>query len=103
MTPAGRPQIGTPINVRLGDGLLAAVDAKANRLGISRAEMIREVLDDSLRERNPMTDIDRRAVVGLVQTLNDLADKACAQKGEYGQGLQAAYERAAEHAEEILK
>ena len=49
MTPVGRPEIGTPINVRLGDELLAAVDAKANRLGISRAEMIRMLLADSLQ------------------------------------------------------
>jgi hypothetical protein len=46
---AGRPEVGTPINVRLGDELLAAVDAKANRLGVSRAELIRMLLADSLQ------------------------------------------------------
>jgi metal-responsive CopG/Arc/MetJ family transcriptional regulator len=44
MSPVGRPEIGQPINVRLGDELLAAVDAKAQRLGMSRAEVIRTVL-----------------------------------------------------------
>ena len=48
MTPAGRPEIGHPINIRLGDELLAAVDAKAARLGVSRAELIRMLLTDQL-------------------------------------------------------
>lgn len=48
MSPAGRPEIGQPINVRLGDKLLEAVDAKAKRLGESRAEVIRMLLTDSL-------------------------------------------------------
>lgn len=47
MTP-GRPKVGTPINVRLGDELLAAVDAKADRVGMSRAELIRTILTDAL-------------------------------------------------------
>jgi hypothetical protein len=42
------PEIGQPINVRLGDELLAAVDAKAHRLGYSRAEVIRLILSDAL-------------------------------------------------------
>lgn len=48
MTPAGRPEIGQPINIRLGDELLAAVDAKAYSLGYSRAETIRILLADAL-------------------------------------------------------
>lgn len=48
MSPAGRPEIGQPINVRLGDELLAAVNAKADAIGISRAEMIRMILADNL-------------------------------------------------------
>jgi metal-responsive CopG/Arc/MetJ family transcriptional regulator len=46
MSPAGRPEIGQPINVRLGDELLAAVDRMADRQGLSRAEMIRLILSD---------------------------------------------------------
>ena len=46
MTPVGRPEIGQPINIRLGDELLAHVDAKARRQGISRAELIRMILAD---------------------------------------------------------
>jgi predicted DNA binding CopG/RHH family protein len=53
MSPAGRPEIGQPINVRLGDELLVAVDAKAERLGISRAEMIRTILDDYFVSETP--------------------------------------------------
>jgi predicted DNA binding CopG/RHH family protein len=48
VTKVGRPEIGTPINIRLGDELLAAVNAKAASLGVSRAEVIRTILTDSL-------------------------------------------------------
>ena len=44
----GRPEIGTPINVRLGDDLLKAIDAKAAEYGVSRAEFIRSTLLQSL-------------------------------------------------------
>jgi hypothetical protein len=44
VSPVGRPEIGTPINVRLGDNLLADIDARAYRLGVSRASLIRSML-----------------------------------------------------------
>ena len=44
MTPAGRPEIGQPINIRLGDDLLAEVDEYAAELGVSRAEAIRQLV-----------------------------------------------------------
>lgn len=44
MSPAGRPEIGQPINVRLGEELLAKVDAFAEVYEISRAEAIRRML-----------------------------------------------------------
>lgn len=44
MTPVGRPEIGAPINVRLGNDLLAEVDAYAAELGFSRAEAIRQLV-----------------------------------------------------------
>jgi metal-responsive CopG/Arc/MetJ family transcriptional regulator len=44
MTPAGRPVVGTPINIRLGDALLEAVDDYAKCEGISRAEAIRALV-----------------------------------------------------------
>lgn len=53
MSPAGRPEIGQPINIRLGDDLLAAVDRKAERLGMSRAELIRTLLDDYFASETP--------------------------------------------------
>lgn len=44
MSPGGRPEIGQPINIRLGDELLAKVDAFAETYEISRAEAIRRML-----------------------------------------------------------
>jgi predicted DNA binding CopG/RHH family protein len=48
MTPAGRPEIGQPINIRLSHELLAAVDAKAGLLKMSRAKLIRTILTRQL-------------------------------------------------------
>lgn len=44
MTPSGRPEIGQPINVRLGDELLASVDKMALAYGWSRAMAIRHLI-----------------------------------------------------------
>jgi hypothetical protein len=44
MTPAGRPEIGQPINIRLPEELLARVDALATEESVSRAEEIRRLL-----------------------------------------------------------
>ncbi|TRW85566.1 ribbon-helix-helix protein, CopG family [Mycolicibacterium sp. 018/SC-01/001] len=49
MTPAGRPEIGQPINIRLGNELLAEVDAFAETEGIKRAEAIRQLVQRGLR------------------------------------------------------
>ncbi|MBU8820946.1 ribbon-helix-helix domain-containing protein [Mycolicibacterium goodii] len=49
MTPAGRPSVGAPINVRLGDDLLAEVDAYAAAEDIKRAEAIRRLVQRGLR------------------------------------------------------
>lgn len=46
--PGGRPAIGKPTPVRLGDALLARVDAEATRRGTTRAETIRDILDAAL-------------------------------------------------------
>lgn len=48
MTPAGRPEIGQPINVRLGEDLLAKVDAYATREGIGRARALRAIISAAL-------------------------------------------------------
>jgi len=50
MSPAGRPEIGTPINVRLGDELLAAVDAYAKHTEATRAQAVRRLIHDALME-----------------------------------------------------
>lgn len=44
MSPGGRPEIGQPINVRIGDQLLADIDARAHSLGVTRASLIRSML-----------------------------------------------------------
>lgn len=51
MTPRGRPEIGTPVNVRLGDDLLAEVDEYAVSLGLSRAETIRQLVRVAMIEK----------------------------------------------------
>lgn len=48
VTPAGRPEVGRPVNVRLGDELLAQVDAYATAEGIKRAEAIRQLVERGL-------------------------------------------------------
>lgn len=40
----GRPEVGRPINIRLGDELLDKVDRQARAAGITRAELIRRVV-----------------------------------------------------------
>jgi antitoxin component of RelBE/YafQ-DinJ toxin-antitoxin module len=54
MSPAGRPEIGQPINVRLGDELLAEIDAEAKRCGMSRAQILRMLLAEALNNRQPV-------------------------------------------------
>lgn len=56
VSPAGRPEIGKPINVRFDDKLLAKVDAKAHRLAISRAELIRRIVGRVLADPEASTD-----------------------------------------------
>lgn len=50
MSPGGRPEVGKPINVRLGDELLAQVDDWAEAEGIKRAEAIRLLVKHGLRK-----------------------------------------------------
>lgn len=49
----GRPEVGKPINVRLGDELLGRVDAWAEKLGKSRADILRELVEAGLAARTP--------------------------------------------------
>lgn len=44
----GRPEIGGRVNLRLGDALVAALDARAKSEGINRAELARRLLTDAL-------------------------------------------------------
>jgi len=46
---AGRPEVGRPVNIRLGDELLAEVDAFAEAEGVKRAEAIRQLVQRGLR------------------------------------------------------
>jgi hypothetical protein len=44
----GRPEVGAAVHVRLGDDLLAMVDAYASERGIKRAEAIRRLTTDAV-------------------------------------------------------
>ncbi|AYE99573.1 hypothetical protein C0J29_31935 (plasmid) [Mycobacterium paragordonae] len=46
--PVGRPEVGRPVNIRLGDELLAKVDAYAAGEGIKRAEAVRQLVQRAL-------------------------------------------------------
>lgn len=43
----GRPEIGPPVNIRLGD-LLPKIDARANAEGVTRAELVRRLVAAAL-------------------------------------------------------
>ena len=49
MTPAGRPEIGQPVNIRLGEAL-ARVDSYAERVGVTRAQAVRALVNAALSE-----------------------------------------------------
>lgn len=48
MTGKGRPPTGTAVHIRIPDELLAEVDRQAQGLAVSRAEMIRRLLDHAV-------------------------------------------------------
>jgi hypothetical protein len=54
--PIGRPPIGTPVQVRLPDELVAWVDAQADAAGVKRAAFIRDLLEGA----RPAEEADRR-------------------------------------------
>lgn len=64
MSPAGRPEIGTPVNIRLGDDLLAQVDQFAQVESVSRAEAIRQLVQRGLRRRLQINPQPLRVVKG---------------------------------------
>lgn len=57
MSPAGRPEIGQPINVRLGDDLLARVDVwrLSGPVQVSRASAVRSMVAAALAELDDET------------------------------------------------
>lgn len=60
VSPAGRPEIGQPINIRLGNELLAEVDQEAQKRGVSRAEAVRQLLTG---RPIVLTDFERMAAI----------------------------------------
>jgi hypothetical protein len=50
MSPMGRPEIGQPVNTRLGSDLLGRVDAFAERERVSRAEAMRRLVAAGLKK-----------------------------------------------------
>ena len=61
----GRPAIGEPVNVRLGEELLSQVDAYAREHGHSRAEAIRIMLAEFLTIEQPYAVTIRDMATGL--------------------------------------
>lgn len=49
----GRPRIGTPVEVRIPDDVLAQIDVEAARLEVTRAAYIRRVVMASVIGRRP--------------------------------------------------
>lgn len=45
MTGPGRPTTGTPVHIRIPADVLAQIDKSAKYFGVSRAEMIRRILE----------------------------------------------------------
>ena len=48
MTGPGRPPIGPAITLRLPADLLKQLDRRAKRDGVTRAELVRQLLSDAL-------------------------------------------------------
>lgn len=93
MSPGGRPPVGTPINVRLGDELLAQVDAYRERFDISRAEVIRRAVsqymwDDEMTRMGNKMERNQAKVPCL----------SCGSRGKHAKGCKlAAAETGARH------
>lgn len=49
----GRPEIGSPINIRLGGELLRSLDAYAQETGQTRASLIRQAVSELLSHAQP--------------------------------------------------
>jgi metal-responsive CopG/Arc/MetJ family transcriptional regulator len=55
MAPRSRPEVGAPIHVRLGEDLLAKVDAFAKRASVGRAAAVRSLIRAALAELDDET------------------------------------------------
>ena len=64
----GRPEIGAAVHVRLGDDLLAQLDACASDRGQSRAEAVRFLLAEALSAARPYAISFRDISTGLRET-----------------------------------
>jgi hypothetical protein len=51
----GRPEVGPAIHIRLSEDLLARVDQLSEIEGVSRAEMVRTLLDEAIANRRQQT------------------------------------------------
>jgi metal-responsive CopG/Arc/MetJ family transcriptional regulator len=63
----GRPRIGSQTNLRLPDVLVAEIDRRAEDMGITRSQYIRDVLEMSI---SPEADAVRTLVAALKRKYN---------------------------------
>lgn len=54
---AGRPEVGGPVAVRLGDDLLTDVDNYAGARNVSRADAIRDLIKTALSDVQPLDEL----------------------------------------------
>lgn len=66
-TKRGRPRIGSQTNLRLPDVLVAEIDRRAEDMGITRSQYIRDVLEMSI---SPEADAVRTLVAALKRKYN---------------------------------
>jgi Arc/MetJ-type ribon-helix-helix transcriptional regulator len=76
MSNAGRPEVGTPINVRLGNELLTQVDTYAEAEVVSRAEAIRQLVQRGLPRRRKAKAAPTPALRAELLRLGNWLDRA---------------------------
>lgn len=82
MTPVGRPEVGPTIQIRLTEETLATLDAIAARRSISRAEVVRQLVEVGIRHQADLLDavdyaayLRERMLASGIRTTAELAQR----------------------------